>query len=115
MYIEVNTDANIEGSEELTLQVKTLVVSSLDRFRDKITHTEVHLSDENSHKAGPNDKRCVIEVRLAGLQPIAATNNAATLDLAISGAIEKLERLIDSTLGRRDHLKRTVDREDQTP
>jgi ribosome-associated translation inhibitor RaiA len=114
MYVEVNTDDNIEGSEQLTLRVKTLVESSLDRFGDQITRVNVHLGDENSHKSAANDKRCAIEARPAGLQPLAATHNAATLDQAIDGAIEKLERLIESTFGRRDDLKRTIDRGDQT-
>jgi ribosome-associated translation inhibitor RaiA len=114
MYVEVNTDDNIEGSEQLTLRVKTLVESSLDRFSNQITRIDVHLSDENSHKSGANDKRCVIEARPAGLQPLAATHNAATLDLAINGAIERLERLIESTFGRRNDSKRATDRGDQT-
>lgn len=109
MYVDVNTGDNIEGSEQLTLRVKTLIESSLDRFSDEITRIEVHLSDENSHKAGANDKRCVIEARPAGLQPVAATHNAATLDHAMNGAIEKLERLIESTFDRRNDLKRASD------
>jgi ribosome-associated translation inhibitor RaiA len=61
---------------------------------------EVHLSDENSHKSGQMDKRCVMEARLEGRQPSAATHQAATLDLAIDGAADKLARMIESTLGR---------------
>jgi hypothetical protein len=66
---------------------------------------EVHLSDENSHKkSGHNDKRCVLEARLEGLQPIAVTLQAATLDQAVDGAAEKLKNSLESALGRlHDH------------
>ena len=66
---------------------------------------DVHLSDENSDKkCGNDDMRCVMEARLEGRQPIAATHQAATLDQAVDGATDKLTRWIESTLGRlRDH------------
>jgi hypothetical protein len=62
---------------------------------------EVHLSDENSDKkSGVDDMRCLLEARLAGLQPIAVSHEAATLQGAVHGAAEKLKRSLDSTLGR---------------
>ncbi|MBE9122501.1 HPF/RaiA family ribosome-associated protein [Tychonema sp. LEGE 07199] len=67
----------------------------------RITHVDVHLSDENSDKkGGDDDMRCTIEARLKGHQPLAVTHQAATLDQAVDGAADKLTRLIDSTLGR---------------
>lgn len=114
MHVQVNTDDNIEGGEQLTLRVRTEVEASLDRFSDQITRVEVHLSDENSHKSAANDKRCAMEARPAGLQPLAVTHNAATLDQAIDGATEKLERLIESTFGRLNDSKRTSNSGDQT-
>jgi len=42
----------------------------------------------------------VMEARLEGRQPIAATDEALTMELAVRGAAEKLARLIDSQLGR---------------
>jgi ribosome-associated translation inhibitor RaiA len=100
MQIIINTDSNIENNEELAQQVKATVVSALERFGDRITRVEVHLSDENSDKFGTDDKRCLLEARLAGLQPIAASHQAATLQQAIDSAAEKLKSAIDSTLGR---------------
>jgi hypothetical protein len=41
-----------------------------------------------------------LEARLAGLQPIAVSHQAATLEQAIVGAAEKLEHSLDSVLGR---------------
>lgn len=61
-----------------------------------VTRLEVHLSDQNGGKSGQRDKRCVMEARLEGRQPIAASDDATTLDQAVRGAADKLARLIDS-------------------
>ncbi len=100
MQIQINTDDNIEGREELADQVKGVVESALERFSDRITRVEVHLSDENGRKSGQDDKRCMIEARVAGRQPTAVTHQAATLDQAVDGAAEKLRRSLESTLAR---------------
>lgn len=110
MQVQINTDRNIEGHEALAAQVSGVVESALSRISDHITRVEVHLSDENRHKSGQNDKRCVMEARLEGRQPIAVTHQAATLDQAVDGAADKLTRLIESTLGRlRDQKSRRTD------
>lgn len=98
---QINTDSNIEGHDELVQQVEAVVRGALDRFSEQITRVEVHLSDENSDKKfGTDDKRCLLEARLAGLQLIAVSHQAATLEQAVDGAAEKLKRSLDSTLGR---------------
>jgi ribosome-associated translation inhibitor RaiA len=104
VHIQVNTDKNIEGSEELARKVRATVEDALSRYSDRITRVEVHLSDENSHKSGQDDKRCMIEARVEGRSPTAVTHQAATLDQAVDGAADKLQRALDSALGRlRDH------------
>ena len=100
MHIQVNTDNHIEGRESLAAQVRGVVEGALGRFREQLTRVEVHLTDENSHKGGENDKRCVMEARLEGLKPTAVTHQAATLDQAILGAADKLKRAVESTVGR---------------
>lgn len=100
MQVQVNTDNNIRGTEELKRYVEAEVTATLDRFSQQITRVEVHLTDENSHKQGDNDKRCLMEARLKGLQPHAVTHNAATLEQAIDGAAEKLERALDRAIGK---------------
>jgi len=101
MQVQINTDHNIEGHEALAAQVSDIVESALSRVSDHITRVEVHLSDESSDKSGQNHKRCMMEARMEGRQPIAVTHKAAALDQAVDGAADKLARLIESTLGRR--------------
>ena len=103
MQVQINTGHNIEGNEALAAQVRGIVKSALSRISEHITRVEVHLSDESSHKNTQNDKRCMMEARLEGRQPIAVTHQAEALDQAVEGATEKLVRLIESTLGRQRH------------
>jgi len=100
MKIQVNTDSNIQGREALVAQVTDTVEHVLKRFHDVVTRVEVHLSDQNGKKGGQQDKRCVMEARLEGRQPVAATDEAATTDQAVRGAADKLSGLIASQLGR---------------
>jgi len=107
MKIQVNSDSNIEGRESLAAHVSGVVEGNLAHISEHVTRVEVHLSDENSHKSSQNDKRCVMEARLEGRQPVAVTHQAATLDQAVSGAARKLARKVEGTVGRlRDQRKR---------
>lgn len=101
MQVQVNTDNHIRGSQELTERIEGTIQGALGRFGERITRVEVHLSDENSSaKTHDNDIRCAIEARLAGLQPITVTHQAASVDQAVDGATEKLEKTIKRNLER---------------
>lgn len=100
MKIQVNTDANVAGHARLVAHVSTTIEHALARFKDQVTRVEVHLSDENAAKTGPQDQRCLLEARLEGRPPLAVTDHGATQEQALIGATQKLQRLLDSTLGR---------------
>jgi len=100
MRVQIHTDRHLEAPDEMARQFVAVVEAAMSRFGDKITRVEVHLSDVNGNKSGGDDKRCLLEARLAGLRPIAVSHQAAALALAVDGATEKLERSLDSTLGR---------------
>lgn len=100
MQIQVNTNASIEGREGLAAHVSAVVEKALSHVTTHVTRVEVHLSDENGAKGGGMDKRCMMEARLEGHQPTAVTHQAATLEQAIRGAADMLQRSIESTLER---------------
>jgi len=101
MQIQINTDHNVDGKEALAAYVRGEIKQVLSRFSDRITRVEIHLSDENSDKKGGKDcLKCVLEARLEGHKPLAVTDQSTTLELAVHGALDKLIRLIDSTVGR---------------
>ncbi len=115
MQVQVHTDNHIAGHQPLIDQVTTEVQDTLERFRDQITRVEVHLHDQNGPKHGATDKRCLMEARLAGHQPLVASHDAATLDDAITGAATKLEHIIEHTIDKLGHKKgRTSFGGDQT-
>ena len=105
MQTQIRTDHNIEGSEALIDRVRGVVEDALSAFSDRITSVDVHLSNQNSdhHEDGNDSMRCMIEARLEGHQPLAVTDQSATLDQAVDGATDKLTHLIDHTLGRLEH------------
>lgn len=100
MTIQFNTDNKVTLSEEQRAPLISLISEGLIRFSNQITRVEVHLSDENGDKEELNDKRCMIEVRLAGMKPIAVTNHANTHEQAIEGAVEKLKTSLNTIVGR---------------
>lgn len=100
MQIQVHSDNHIEGSARLVEWVSASVAGKLDRFDDEVTRVVVHLSDENGVKAGAQDKRCQIEARPKGQQPISVTHKAASLDLAVDGAVDKLNNALQHQFGK---------------
>ncbi|HET6600260.1 MAG TPA: HPF/RaiA family ribosome-associated protein [Burkholderiaceae bacterium] len=112
MEIQFNTDNHLAGSEALAARVETELRLKLDRFAGRVTRIEVHLSDVNSSKGGDNDKRCVMEARVAARQPISATARAPSVKLAIDGAVEKLSHALDALFGKLESARRGAVRSD---
>lgn len=100
MTIQFNSAHNIQANEKLKAPIIALLSEKLNRFSQHITRLDVHLSDENGHKEGINDKRCLLEAHLDGMQPLVAKNDGHTYAHAAEGAIDKLKSSLHSTLGR---------------
>jgi ribosome-associated translation inhibitor RaiA len=106
MQIQVNTDNHTEGSNALIGEVVKIVTDSLSRFGEWITRVEVQLSDENSgSKAFGEAKRCLMEARTAGLQPISVSHQGATMDQAVSGCIKKLTKMLNDIKEKQGNIK----------
>lgn len=102
MQVQVNASNGIDNKESLERWVAQFIGEALAHYRQDITRVEVQLSDENSTAKGPADKRCALEARLANHQPLAVTHHAENQDLALRGAAQKLQRLLEHTLGKLD-------------
>lgn len=105
MHIQLNTDTHITESDALAEQVEKILSRELKHRRQDITRVEVHLSDVNSHRGGSHDKRCLLEARITGLQPITAEERADTIERAIIGAAERLSRAVENTIGKAAHSR----------
>lgn len=102
MKIQFNTDHSIKGTQAFGEQVETDLQGALARFAERVTRVEVHLSDVNGNKGGADDKRCEMDARIAGQQPLAVSATAGTSAQAISGATAKLISALDHALARHD-------------
>lgn len=100
MTVQFNTDKNLTLHEEFRDKLNDLLSDELSRFSENITRVEVHLSDINGHKAGQNDKRCMLEARVEGRPPIAVTAEEDTYELSVSAAIDKLQSSLETIQGR---------------
>ena len=78
MQIQLQTDRNIPHNAGLEHHVDDVIRKTLLPYRDHVTRVEVHISDVNAKKASENDKRCVVEYHLSGLQPMVVTAEADT-------------------------------------
>lgn len=111
MQIKINTDHNIQGREALAERLTGVVEHALHRVAEHITRVEVHLSIESGGRSGQSDKRCAMEARLEGQQPVVVTEHAGTLDQAVNAAADKLLRAIDGQIGKlRDKSHRSAAR-----
>ncbi|TFD35577.1 HPF/RaiA family ribosome-associated protein [Cryobacterium sp. TMT1-19] len=116
MQILVNTDNNIAGTDAVVAEVESSVKIVLARFSSRLTRVEVHLSDESAGRATTDDIRCLLEVRPAGGNPLAATDHSSTMTGAVSGALHKLASVLETTFGRMDdHKGASAMGDDHTP
>ena len=100
MQIQVHTNDHIQGGESLIRWTQEEAAAKLARFREHVTRVEVFLSDVDGGKSGAVDKRCVIEARPAGRQPVAATAEAAKVADCVAGALDKLVRSLGDDIAR---------------
>ncbi len=100
MNIQVNTDHNTEGSQELTHFIESSLREHFERYKNAITRIEVHLSDVNAGKTSANDKRCLLEARVANRQPVVVSHNSDTIHQAFEAASQKLLRSLDTMVGK---------------
>lgn len=100
MQIQLHTDNHVHGDETLAEWAERELRTRLHRFADHLTRVEVHLADVNPRHVSGHDKRCTLEARLAGRQPVAVHHDAEKVADALHGATEKLVRSLDSALGK---------------
>jgi hypothetical protein len=102
IQIQVNSDSSLAVDAAFSAFIDSTVATSLSRFEGDVSRVEVHLSDVNSEKFGTHDKRCLMEARPTGQDPVVVTDEAATIEAAVRGATQKMVRLLTSRFGKRD-------------
>ena len=100
MFIQIHADNQIPRDNERDTRLEEQIRQRLARFEGRITDVEVHVSDVNGPRGGGADLRCSVEARVNGIPPVAATDQADTVDRAVIGAAKKVVRALDSQLGK---------------
>lgn len=98
LQIQLNTDNHIDGTDALESRVTAMLEQALGRFSSRLSRIEVFLSDSNSTKGGPNDKRCALEARLENDDPLGVSHDDEDMEKAIRGACDKLKTMLDSRI-----------------
>jgi hypothetical protein len=117
MQVQVNTGNGMQNKETLERWASDFLNDALGRFNQDITRIEVQLTDENRGKGGGADKRCMLEARLNGHEPLAVNHYGDTQDEAFRGATQKLLHALDHALGkldRREHRDRETIRKSES-
>ena len=108
MEIQLNTGPGVEGKATLEQWAIEHMRQQLARFDGQLARVDIHLSDENGSRTTADDKRCTLSARLAGAGTLAVHEDAANIDLAMRGALDKLVRALNRQLARQhDHRDRT--------
>jgi len=100
MQLQFNTDKNIQGTDTLKTIVSEKINHGLKHFANKITRIEVHLSDQNADKAGPEDIQCKIEARIKGMQPLMVASANDSKEKAVDDAVDKMKASLRTVLGK---------------
>ena len=100
MQVQVHTDDHIQGGESLAQWIADEAKGRLSRFQDQVTRLEIFLSDVDAGKSGANDKRCRIEARVNGRQPVTVSHEANKMADAFTASADKMVRALDADLGR---------------
>lgn len=100
MNIQLNTDKHISGNEGLERFVSEKIKGTLKHLGNHITRIEVHLSDENADKGGPDDIQCKIEARMENRQPVMVSSRSDSKEVAISEATDKLKAMLSSMVSK---------------
>lgn len=101
MKVEVSAKTSGADKAEWFASITADVETAFERYRNRLTRVDVHLSDENGPKSGI-DSRCKLEVRPVGRPPLVVSHDAADFDEAVKEAIDKMNRLLSSTFGKHD-------------
>lgn len=96
MLIQFNADRNLTIHEDFNNKLSAHLKEKLKRFTEHITRVEVHLSDDNGSKQGPDDKKCLLEARVEGRPPVAVSASGNNYELAVDAAVNKLKAALDT-------------------
>lgn len=101
MLIQLNSAQGVSISPALEEHISKQLQSVDRRFGERLTRIEVYLTDVNGPKGGLN-KRCKLEARPRGGDPVIAELLHEDAYDAVSGAAKRLESVLSNYFGKMD-------------
>lgn len=101
LHIEISYSGT-ERSDALDEQVRAAVEHENKHLADRLTRVEAHVHDDNGAKGGNRDKKCVLEARPRGMDPIAVTEEGDDLYHVVREASRKLARALTKRFEKAD-------------
>ena len=98
MQVQINSPQT-QLPDALREYIESTTVERLGHHIEMLTRIEVHLSDQNANKGGV-DKRCLLEARPRGMDPVVAEHDGLEFKDAFKGSLDKLERVLERRFGK---------------
>jgi len=92
---------DVELPDPLRTFIEKKLTDTLAHVAERLTRVDVHLKDLNSQGKHGIDKRCTLEARPRGMDPVAVEVDADTAKDAVHHAAEKLERALQHRFDKR--------------
>jgi ribosome-associated translation inhibitor RaiA len=109
MQILLHADPHTDGSAPMAEHLQQVVKDALDRFGERVTRVEAHLSDANGPtKTSSDGIHCTLQARLVGEEPVVVKEHAANAHQAIAGAVRKLKRAVGTAIAKHDPRHRQM-------
>ena len=105
MQFQFNSDNQTDVGAEVAARVEEIARARLARLADRLTRVEVHLGEADGAHASGDEKRCTIEARPAGMDPVSASHHSADIEAAVTGAADKLLSVLDRQIGKQTTRK----------
>lgn len=94
----------LDVPDALRSYVERNLTEVLKHHSERLTRVEVHLKDLNSQQKNGIDKRCLLEARPRGLDPVVTEHDASEFKDAVHQAVLKLERALQHRIDKhRNH------------
>ena len=104
MQIQINAD-DVTITDALAKRINDELERALEHRSDRITRIEVHIQDTNGPKSG-QDKRCVMEARPAGDDPITVEDVSDDAYELVRQTARKLRRAVERHIDRERDRRR---------
>ena len=105
MQFQFNSDSSVMGTENVAERIEAMMRDKFSRFEERLSRLEVHVSDENAHKHGHDDKTCMVEARPRGGRPIGVTEHSSKVDDAARKAANTMVQRLERHFGKESRHK----------